>query len=144
MKQLKTLPDASSTGPTSDRCCALFVNPSAILPLSFQHELDPQFHSGVEGCPDFFRIHSDGESVDLICFLNGQKFQSSPKPKCFGDGNSEILFFQVCNMPKFLAPNLGESRKTRCSPCVPFSFCGKVNAHPPLLSRNTGEKTPQN
>ena len=101
MKQLKTLPDASSTGPTSDRCCALFVNPSAILLLYFQHELDTQLHAGMEGCSDFFRIHGDGEGVDFVRFLNGQKFQSSPKPKCFGDGNSESLFFQVCNMLNF-------------------------------------------
>ena len=29
----------------------------------------------MEGCSGFFRIHSDGEGVDLIRFLNGQEFQ---------------------------------------------------------------------
>ena len=48
-----------------------------------------------------------------------------------------------CVICQIFAPNLGENRKIRCSPCVPFSFCGKVNAHPPLCSQNTGEKLPQ-
>ena len=72
---IKAHPDASSIGPSSDRCCALFAIPSAILPLNFQHELDAQFHSGMEGCSGFFRIHGDGEGVDFIGFLNGQEFQ---------------------------------------------------------------------
>lgn len=48
-----------------------------------------------------------------------------------------------CVICQFFAPNLGENRNRRCSPCVPLSFCGRVNAHLPLCSRNTGEKLPQ-
>ena len=41
-----------------------------------------------------------------------------------------------------LRARLHEKNRRR-NPCVPFSLCGKVNAHPPLLSRNTSEKLPQ-
>ena len=48
-----------------------------------------------------------------------------------------------CVICQIFAPNFDGNRETRCSSCVPFSFCGRVNAPLPLCSRKTGEKTPQ-
>ena len=184
-KTIKTLSDASRTGLRSDRFCALFTIPSAILLLYFQHELDAKFQASMEGCSGFFRIHSDGEGVDLIRFLNGQEFQRlwvlcvcrfafrrfdarilaivpvervqdwritvtaklgrvwfdirfrfsirffiAAPPKCFGDGNSESLFFQVCNMPNFCNAS-AKTGKPLFALCASF-FWGRVNARPPL------------